>query len=128
MVQQAVITHIEGNTITAELSCSEACGACAAKSLCGATTKKVLTLIVDRPDRKLGEVISIEVTKGAGLKAVALVYLVPVALMLGVLIAGEQLGWLPWVAGVGALGAAALYFLIVKLAGVGKGVEITIID
>lgn len=128
MIQQAVITQIEGQTLTAEIHCSDACGACAAKSLCGAGAKKELTLLADRSDRYVGEVLTLEVSSGAGLKAIALVYLLPVALMLAVLIVGQQLDWLPWATGVGALGTAALYFLIVKLAGVGKGIEITIID
>lgn len=128
MIQQAVITKIEGEIITAELSCSEACGSCKAKALCGTEQKKEIVLHLDNDHRRVGDIVSIEVARTAGLRAVGLVYLVPVALMLGILITGEQLGWLPWITGLGALGGAGLYFLIVKLAGVGKGIEITIID
>ena len=128
MVQQAVITKIEGETLTAELTCSEACGACAAKQLCGAQQKKEITLQNDGALRQVGQTIAVEVTRGAGLRAVALVYLAPVAIMVGVLVAGQQLGWAPWASGVGALGTAALYFLAVKLTGVGEDIEITIID
>jgi sigma-E factor negative regulatory protein RseC len=96
---------------------SEACGSCPAKSICSAASGNINVLEVGNPVKaRPGERVLITLPPGDLLKASALVYLLPAAVM----VAGATAGWLrsgtDLGAIVGALSglAAASLFLVLR--------------
>ncbi|MEG0602365.1 MAG: SoxR reducing system RseC family protein [Mucinivorans sp.] len=128
MKQEAIITKIEGEKITAMIDCAQACQSCAATSMCGTAKAKEITLISRGVARKVGDRLLIEVTRGMGFAAVAWAYLVPAVLLIGMLLLLQALGVGELAAGLTALGSVVVYYILIKILGLGAGVSITIIE
>lgn len=128
MKQEAIITKIEGDTITAQITCADACKSCKAASMCGTDKQKTITLVEVDTQRAVGDHISLELERGAGLRAVAVAYLVPVALAIALLLVMQALGVSDMVAGLSALGLIVVYYILIKVLGLGAGVSVTIVE
>ncbi len=127
--RSATITAIEGEVMKCRVECYDACGGCAARRVCGGDDSgKELTLLCDNENYRVGDTIVVEVSSGMGLRAVILAYIVPIVLIIGVLLGGNALGLSELMVGVGALGVVAIYYLVVKIFGIGSSVSISIVD
>lgn len=103
---------------TVEILSESACGSCHAAALCGMSElqKKVLEL----PTRhyasfREGDEVNLVLRRTMGFKAVWLAYVLPLAVLLAVLLGLTALGAGELAAGLWALGAVALYYLVLRL-------------
>ncbi len=129
MQQSATIISIKGEKIECKVDCGDACKGCAARKVCGGEEEKegkVLTLTSYNKNHKVGDHITIEVSNSMGLKAVILAYLLPVAILIGVLLTLQAVGVEELTAGLSALGALALYFIAMKIFKIGNSVSVSI--
>ena len=95
-----------------------ACAACHARSLCVGNDSEKRTITVRTPraaDFAPGETVRVTIRKSAGLKLVGLAYLVPLLLVVITLLVLNRIGVKEAEAGLLALGAGAVYFLILYI-------------
>lgn len=95
-----------------------ACVSCKMKKACGMDESKEKIITVFTPDAalfKMGERVEVLMKQAMGYKAIAIVYIVPVVLVLIALIATVQLGLSEIVAGLASLGFLAIYYFIIYL-------------
>lgn len=102
--------------VEAEMMVSSACGDCKAKSVCGGEQEsRVVSAYTDHPEvYKVGDQVTISIEQIMGYKAITLSYIVPLVVMI-VTLALTHSRWGDLVAGVSALGACALYFIVLAL-------------
>lgn len=105
----------DDGTIEATIAASEACGSCGAKSVCGSGEMKKFTLVNDKPDRSVGDTITLVITRSMGFFAILLAYLIPVAIIIGSLLIFQQTQTNEIVAGCVTLGILAIYFIILRI-------------
>ncbi|MDL2230385.1 SoxR reducing system RseC family protein [Alistipes sp. OttesenSCG-928-L06] len=95
-----------------------ACGSCKMKKACGMDESQEKIITVFTPDAhlfKVGEHVEVLMKQAMGYKAIAIVYVVPVVLVMIALIATVQLGLSEMTAGLASLGFLALYYFVVYL-------------
>lgn len=103
---------------TVEILSESACGSCHAAALCGmAELKKKVLELPTRPyaSFRVGEEVNVVLRRTMGFKAVWLAYVLPLAVLLAVLFVLTALGVMELTAGLAALGAVALYYLVLRL-------------
>lgn len=112
------IISITPEFTTVEIISESACGSCHAAALCGMSEiqKKVLEL----PTRhytsfREGDEVNLVLRRTMGFKAVWLAYVVPLFVLLAVLLGLTALGLAELTAGLSALAAVALYYLVLRL-------------
>ena len=100
--------------VEAEMIVSSACGSCKAKAVCGGAESEVRRVVAytSHPEiYKVGDEVTISIEQIMGYKAIVLSYIVPLVVMLAAL-ALTYGRWGELVAGLVALGACALYFVV----------------
>jgi sigma-E factor negative regulatory protein RseC len=101
--ESAMVMSVSTGKARVALVRSEACGDCAAKSMCNPTSGNVNVMEVGNPvEARPGERVLITLPSGDLLKATALVYLLPAAAM----VAGAAAGWLRAGTDLGAMAGA----------------------
>ena len=112
------IVSLTSEFTTVEILSESACGSCHAAALCGMAElqKKVLEL----PTRhyaafREGDEVNLVLRRTMGFKAVWLAYVLPLAVLLAVLLGLTALGVGELASGLWALGAVALYYLVLRL-------------
>nr|WP_242464626.1 SoxR reducing system RseC family protein [Halorhodospira abdelmalekii] len=116
--REAVIAETQGIRARVETQRAAACGACTARMACGVSvlerTRGTATLWADNPEgAKEGERVMVEIDSGALLSGAMLVYLLPLAALIGAaLVADLLLAAPPW----GSATAAAVGLLFGLLA------------
>ena len=103
---------------TVEIISSSACSACHAAGICGMSeyTKKAVEVPTRSWDSfEPGEEVNILLKASMGHKAVWLAYVAPLVVLVGVLMALLGLGASEPLAGLGAIGGVALYYLLLWL-------------
>jgi len=114
---EGIIEHIEGNRAHVRIDSASACAACHAKGGCGAAGQEVKFLDVPLRGGRFsaGDKVQVLVSKGLGLRAVALGYVYPLILVLAVLVTlvSTGVGELP--AAMLALGSLLPYYLVIYL-------------
>lgn len=133
MREKAKITAINGEMIECTIECTDACAHCAARKVCatGSTDTqnlKTLTLVSTKPGLAIGEMITIEVSTAVGFRAVILAYLVPVALIIGLLLVLQNNGVSDLAAGGIVFGVLALYYISIKLFRLARTISVEIVD
>ncbi|HPE40041.1 MAG TPA: SoxR reducing system RseC family protein [Bacteroidales bacterium] len=87
---QAVVREVHDTYIVAEIVIQSACAACHAKDACGVSDRreeKIKVPISNPQIYSIGEVVSLEMKQGLGMKAVVIAYLLPFfVLILGLLV------------------------------------------
>jgi sigma-E factor negative regulatory protein RseC len=101
--------------VEAEMMVSSACGNCKAKAVCGGEQEsRVVSAYTAHPEvYKVGDEVTISIEQIMGYKAITLSYIVPLVVMIAAL-AITHSRWGDLVAGLSALGACALYFVILS--------------
>ncbi len=119
MEHEARIVEVypEERRVEAEMIVSSACGDCKAKAVCGSSSEseaRRVSAYTEHPEvYKVGDEVTISIEQIMGYKAITFSYIVPLVLMLVVLaLTHSRFGDL--VAGLSALGACALYFVVLS--------------
>ncbi|MDE7069456.1 MAG: SoxR reducing system RseC family protein [Alistipes sp.] len=106
-----VVTQVDAGRVFVEIAAQEACGACRAREACGLSGTQRKVVEVNTPDAagyRVGDRVAVGVSPRLGAAAVAVAYLLPLAVLVAVL------------AGCAALGAgegATLVAVLVAVAG-----------
>lgn len=112
-----VAIYPEERRVDAEMIVNSACGECKAKAVCGGGESQVrqISAFTNHPEvYKVGDQVKITIEQIMGYKAIIFSYIVPLFVMLLTLaLLHGRYGDL--VAGVSALGACALYYVVLAL-------------
>ncbi|MFI3299042.1 MAG: SoxR reducing system RseC family protein [Rikenellaceae bacterium] len=124
-----VVERNSDGMLKCEVECSEACGSCSAKKICGTqSSKKTITLFDTLGNIEQGNTLVVEIASTVGLKAVLLAYLLPIVLLIAAIFVLQELGYSELTAGLWGLGSLVLYFILVAIFKIGKGIAIDIIQ
>ena len=112
------IVSITPELTTVEIVSESACAACHAKGLCslGDSTVKQIELPTRGWDSyAVGQEVTVVLRASMGHKAVWLAYVLPLIVMVAALLGTLSAGGTELVAGLAAIGAVALYYLVIWL-------------
>lgn len=112
------IVRITREFTTVEIVSESACSACHAKSLCGVSEsvrKEIQVPTFPRENRNVGDEVEVLLKASMGLKAVWLAYVIPLFVLIAVLLGMLSFGAGELVAGLSALAAVAVYYLVIWL-------------
>jgi len=110
------IVDITPETTTVEIISESACSSCHAKSLCSLSESKTKNIEVRTrgwDQHKPGDEVDVVLKTSMGFKAVWLGYVIPLFVLLAVLLILLQLGKDELAAGLSAIGAVAVYYLVI---------------
>lgn len=125
---RGVVFNISGRRIDVAVKPEEACGACKAKSVCavGNEGERIVSVMSEVPAMySVGEEVEVSTGKAMGIKAVVYAYIFPFFIMFVLLLGLVEFGASEPVAGLSALGAVAVYYIVLSF--FRKKVERTII-
>jgi len=112
------VVQIDPRFITVEIVSESACGACHAKGLCGVGEQKVKQVVVPTPATEfyeVGEDVRVELKASMGHKAVWIAYALPLVVLLAVIGILLRAGTGELTAGLGGIGAVAVYYFCIWL-------------
>ena len=112
------IVAIDPEITTIEILAESACSACHAKGLCGLGEEKVKQIQVRTSawhPRQVGDEVEVVLKKAMGYKAVFIAYGMPLVVLFVALMLLTALGVGELYAGLGALGAVAVCYLVIFL-------------
>ena len=112
------IVAIDPEITTIEIVAESACASCHAKGLCGLGEEKIKQVQVRTSawvPRKVGDEVEVVLKKAMGYKAVFIAYGMPLVVLFVTLMLLNALGAGELYAGLGAIGAVALCYLVIFL-------------
>lgn len=111
------IVAIAPDFITVEIVAESACATCHAASLCGTadTTHKAISVPATLGNWQVGQEVKVLLKRSMGFKAVWLAYAIPLAVLLGVLLALNAAGLSELASGLIAIAAVGVYYLVLWL-------------
>ena len=111
------IVEIDPDFITVEIVAESACATCHAAGLCGTAdaTHKAITVPATVGPWEVGQEVRVQLKRSMGFKAVWLAYAIPLLVLLAVLLGLNALGVPELESGLAAIGATALYYLVLWL-------------
>ena len=112
------IVAIDPEVTTIEIIAEDACAACHAKGLCSISGEKVKQVQVRTSawtPRQVGDEVEVALRKAMGYKAVFIAYGLPLVVLFVTLMLLNSLGVGELYAGLGAIGAVALCYLVIFL-------------
>ncbi len=112
------IVAIDPEVTTIEIVAESACASCHAKGLCGLGEEKVKQVLVRTSawdPHNVGDEVEVVLKKAMGYKAVFIAYGMPLVVLFVALMVLNALGVGELYAGLGALGAVALCYLVIFL-------------
>jgi sigma-E factor negative regulatory protein RseC len=114
---EGIIDHITGNVAHVKIESVSACASCQAKGICSAADQETKFLDVPLPDDQFhqGDTVIVMVAKRLGFRAVALGYVYPFLLLMGVLVGLLAAGAAEMKAGGYALLSIVPYYLLLYL-------------
>jgi len=112
--QKGTVEEISSHNIRVRTHREASCGHCNARGMCylGDGTERIVEIGDFAADLKIGDTVGITISRSMGNKAIFLGYLIPFLLLLGTLIAVDQLGAEEWLTGLLSLGILVPYFII----------------
>jgi len=112
-----IITQITPTQITVEIVSESACASCHAASLCtlSESVKKEVQVPFDFREWSIGEEVEVCLKKSMGYKAVWISYVIPLVVLFAVLMGTTKAGVQELFSGLWAIGAVALYYLVIFL-------------
>lgn len=114
--QRATIIRIEEGRLYLSICRADACGACKAQSACSSSGGgKEIVLEDDGRGRVVGEEVTLKIGRSQGFRAVLIAYLVPVALIIGMLMGLQKMDIPEIVTGLATLGVVAVYFILLRI-------------
>ena len=114
---EGIIDHIDSDVAHVRIYSQSACAACHAKGVCGAADQeeKFLNVVLHGESYKEGEPVRVEVARKLGYRAVALGYVFPFLLLMGVLISLTIIGLDELKVGLYALLSIIPYYMVLYL-------------
>ena len=114
---EGIIDHIEGDVAHVKIDNESACAACHAKGVCGAAdqVEKFLDIPLQGVAYSEGESVRVQVARHLGMKAVALGYIYPFLILMGILVITLASGIAELKAGALALLSLVPYYLVLYL-------------
>jgi len=112
------IVAIDPEITTVEIVSEAACASCHAKGLCGLGEEKVKQVLVRTSawnPHQVGDEVELVLRKSMGYKAVFIAYGMPLIVLFVTLMVLTQIGVGELYAGLGALGAVAICYLVIFL-------------
>lgn len=111
------IVAIDADFITVEIVAESACATCHAAGMCGTAdaTHKAITVPATVGNWAVGQEVQVLLKRSMGFKAVWLAYAIPLAVLLAVLLWLNAAGVGELASGLVAIGAVALYYLVLLL-------------
>ena len=111
------IVAIDADFITVEIVAESACAICHAAGMCGTAdaTHKAITVPATVGNWAVGQEVQVLLKRSMGFKAVWLAYAIPLAVLLAVLLGLNATGVGELASGLVAIGAVALYYLVLLL-------------
>ena len=111
------IVDIAPDFITVEIVAESACATCHAAGMCGTAdaTHKAITVPATVGNWAVGQEVKVLLKRSMGFKAVWLAYAIPLAVLLAVLLGLNAAGVGELASGLVAIGAVALYYLVLLL-------------
>lgn len=111
------IVAIDADFITVEIVAESACATCHAAGMCGTAdaTHKAITVPATVGNWAVGQEVQVLLRRSMGFKAVWLAYAIPLAVLLAVLLGLNAAGVDELASGLVAIGAVALYYLVLLL-------------
>ena len=111
------IVAIDADFITVEIVAESACTTCHAAGMCGTAdaTHKAITVPATVGNWAVGQEVQVLLKRSMGFKAVWLAYAIPLAVLLAVLLGLNATGVGELASGLVAIGAVALYYLVLLL-------------
>ena len=111
------IVAIDADFITVEIVAESACASCHAAGMCGTAdaTHKAITVPATMGNWTVGQEVNVFLKRSMGFKAVWLAYAIPLAVLLAVLLGLNATGMSELASGLVAIGAVALYYLVLLL-------------
>ena len=112
------IVAIDPEITTVEIISEAACASCHAKGLCGLGEQQVKQVMVRTSawmPRKVGDEVEVVLKKAMGYKAVFIAYGLPLVVLFATLMVLNALGVGELYAGLGAIGAVILTYLVIFL-------------
>jgi sigma-E factor negative regulatory protein RseC len=112
---KGTVLFVDGNRIDVEMTVHSACSACKASKACGMGESKDKIISLHTESAKYyteGEEVSVSIEQRMGMKAAAYAYIFPFFIVLAVLLGMLETGFSEDLAGLSALGAAAVYFVV----------------
>lgn len=112
------ITAVGKGTIEVAVRPEGACGSCHARTVCGASgneDRKMTVPVINSADFSEGETVEVSIEKTMGVKAVLLAYVTPFVIMFAVLLIMLQTGFSELSAGISALAAVALWYMVLGM-------------
>lgn len=111
------IVAIAPDFITVEIVAESACATCHAASLCGTAdaTHKAISVPATLGNWQVGQEVKVLLKRSMGFKAVWLAYAIPLAVLLGVLLALNAAGLSELASGLIAIAAVGVYYLVLWL-------------
>lgn len=111
------IVAIDADFITVEIVAESACATCHAAGMCGTAdaTHKAITVPATMGNWAVGQEVQVLLKRSMGFKAVWLAYAIPLAVLLAVLLGLNAAGVGELASGLVAIGAVALYYLVLLL-------------
>lgn len=109
------IVNIEDSVVDVMIESHVDCKGCSAKSLCGMSDgkEKIVSIFVEHPlIYHEGEEVDVMASLGMGMRAVTVAYIYPFFVLIGMLFLLIELGLGEMISGLSALGALALYYLV----------------
>lgn len=112
---QGTVLYVEGNRIDVEMTVDGACGSCKARKACGMgeSEDRVVSLLTESAKFYTeGEQVNVYIEQRMGMKAAAYAYIFPFFILLAVLLIMFEAGFSEAAAGLSALGAMVVYYIV----------------
>ena len=112
------VERVEGRSVFVVITSNSACGACEARKACGLSESTEKLIEVDTSsaaDYAAGDEVVVSVRRRAGLKAVAIAYTLPLAVLIALLAAMKAAGAGDGAAAAVSVGGVVLYFMLLRL-------------
>lgn len=112
------VVYVEGDRIDVEMTVHSACAGCRVSKACGmgeSAEKTVSLLTATASMYSVGEEVMVAIEQKMGIKAAVYAYILPFFLMVIVLGVLFSMGLSETVVGLSALGAVAVYYLVLSL-------------
>lgn len=111
------IIDITPEFITVQFTSLSACSACHAAGFCGVAEAedKLIQIPATLGNWEIGQEVEVCLKRGMGFKAVWLAYVIPLLILLATLLSLAAAGLKEWLAGLVALAATCIYYLILRL-------------
>lgn len=118
ITHEGTVLEVFPGSVDVSVVTNSACGACKMKKACGMdeSDEKVITVFTEQAERyKAGETVEVTMKQAMGYKALAIVYLIPILVIMTALALLIQCGMEEITAGCITLGFLGLYYFAVYL-------------